>query len=179
MSCPAQVIVSATQCNVVEVCTPGPQGPTGPQGNTIVGPTGPTGSTGPAGSSGGPTGPTGVGPTGPAGPSALPGYQYLTVPAGETDNLNPGGTWPQFVARLDIDPTAGNANITGLAAGSDGLIVLIRNPDSSSTLELVVNSPNSISQNRFSASSNITLLPGGAIWAIYYAATINLWVLVP
>jgi hypothetical protein len=63
-SCDVQVVVSNTCCDVIEVCSPGPQGPTGPMGNT--GPTGPLG--GPLG----PTGPTGSGvpgPTGPTGPA--------------------------------------------------------------------------------------------------------------
>lgn len=61
MSCETTVIVSTTDCSVVEVCTSGPQGPTGPQGNP--GPTGPgVGPTGPTGPGSGPTGPTG--PTG-------------------------------------------------------------------------------------------------------------------
>lgn len=178
MSVPAQVIVSATQCNVIEVCTPGPQGPTGPQGNTIVGPQGPTGPTGAQGQSGGPTGPTGVGPTGPPGPAALGGYLYVTVGAGENDNFNPGSTWPLGISRLDIDPNAAASNITGLVQAADGLIVLIRNPDSTNSLTLVNQSSSSTAPNRFLSSGNVTLSPGQSVWAIYYAGSINAWVLV-
>jgi hypothetical protein len=41
MSCPEEVVVTETACNVVQVATPGPVGPQGPQGNP--GPTGPAG----------------------------------------------------------------------------------------------------------------------------------------
>lgn len=104
MSCPTDVMVQQTACDVVSVCTPGPQGPTGPQGNQgpagptggtmgLTGPTGPTGPLGPTGTgatgstgptgAGGPTGP-GVGATGPTGPAGV----------GVTGPTGPTGTGP-------------------------------------------------------------------------------------
>lgn len=166
-----QVIVSTTQCNVVEVCTPGPQGPTGPMGsNGTNGSQGPTGPTGAPGQSGGPTGPTGPGGGG------FQGYLAILVPAGGTNNLSPGFGFPTGISRLDINPSTGNANITGLVAGSDAQTLIIRNSGTTYNLTLNHNNPASSAANQFGSSSDITLLPGGSLLLCYYTQSVNLWI---
>jgi hypothetical protein len=120
MSCDPQVMVSETICNVIEVCTPGPQGPTGPQGNPGgggggSGATGPTGPTGPLGPANGPTGPTGAqgpggipgGPTGPTGANGNDGAVGPTGPTGAAGNTGSGGPTGPIGLRGPTGPTGG------------------------------------------------------------------------
>jgi hypothetical protein len=98
--CTPEVSTNSCECNVVTVCSPGPQGPTGPMGNEGptgpmgIGPTGPAnGPTGPTGS-GGPTGPSGAGPTGPTGATGGTGPTGIAGggPTGPTGTAGPTGS---------------------------------------------------------------------------------------
>ena len=138
---------------------------TSPLGIVLVDPT--TGLAYVAGSNSPGTGVTSVG-----------GFSSFAPAAGATNNANPGSGFPALLGRIDVDTTAGNANWTGLLAGVDGQIVIIRNTGANN---LVLNNQNasSTAANRFSAAADFTLVPGDAVWVVYYGGSVNRWVIVP
>lgn len=99
--------------------------------------------------------------------------------AGAANNVNPGGGFPTSIGRVDVDTTAGDGNWTGMLAGTDGQIVIIRNAAGTNNLTLNSQNAGSTAANRFAAASDFTLPAGAAIWAIYYAGSVNRWVIVP
>lgn len=142
-TCETQVLVSNTQCNVIEVCTPGPQGPTGPMGNP--GPTGPFG------------GPTG--PTGPAGPTSIPIFSnqiFATVPSGVTDNYSPFGYQPGITNALILTPTNSTSTLAGLSAigVQTGFQLLLVNISASVGLTLLSQQSSTPLVNDFSFTNN-------------------------
>jgi hypothetical protein len=105
-------------------------------------------------------------------------YLAANTASGSTNDFNPSG-FGSTVNRLDLDPNAGNSTLTGLIAGVDNQIVLISNVDATNSLTLSNQDAGSAAANRFRASDSFTLLPGGAIWIVYYAGTVNRWVIAP
>jgi len=103
----------------------------------------------------------------------------IAAAAGASNDVNPGGGWPVGYDRIDVTLAAGNANFTGLLAGQDGQVVIIANPDATNNLTLNAQNVGSAAANRFRAAADITLTPGGAIIAKYYAGTVNRWQLIP
>ncbi len=107
--------------------------------------------------------------------------QYIyACPAGV---LNDVVAWsPPFTGkvRLAVTLAAGSAAWTGLLAGADGQEVTLWNSDTANTLTLVVQNIGSLSANQFSGpAGSFTLTPGNAISLIYFAETINSWIIVP
>ncbi len=125
----------------------------------------------------------GANPGSGGGGGFAPGYLYVAVPAGETDNLAPGPSFPGTpdlpITRLDIAPSSGATNITGLTAGLDGQLVLIFNSDSSSSLTLNNQNGFSASANQFQGAGDFILPPMTGILICYYAGTINKWRFIP
>jgi hypothetical protein len=103
----------------------------------------------------------------------------VTVAAGATNNLNPGGTWPTGYSRLDVDPSAGAANLTGLLAGTDAQQIVIRNPDATNTLTLNNANAGSTAANQFLARAgfDVAIPPGSSVIATYYGGSIDKWVI--
>lgn len=119
-------------------------------------------------------------------PDTLLGFQHSTTqytyasPSGTTNNVVSGV--PLFLgnARLAVTLAAGNATWTGLAAGLDGQHLVLWNADAANTLTLAVQNSGSLVQNRFQGSAgNYALIHGNAILMVYYAGTVNAWVIVP
>lgn len=108
----------------------------------------------------------------------LIGGAYLSYPspAGASHNVNPGGAWP-VIGRLDVTLAGGNANWTGLVAGSDGQQVLICNNDAANTLTFNNQNGGSLAANRFRWVGDRAMPPGDTVLAVYYAGTVNRWVL--
>ena len=98
--------------------------------------------------------------------------------AGETDNLNPGGPFPVSIDRVDFDTTAGVATITGMVLGQNGQRIIARNIGANNVTFKNQNA-SSTAANRFSGAADLTLLAGGAAMMVYYAGSVNRWVLVP
>jgi hypothetical protein len=114
------------------------------------------------------------------------GAYISAVPApGANNDFNPGGVpaWPGTLAspygRLDLVPVAA-CNLTGLKAGLDGQLVIIRNATAiGSGILITLNNLNggSLAANQFSYLADFTLPPGDAQTMVYYAGSINKWVL--
>lgn len=82
--------------------------------------------------------------------------------------------------RLAVTLAAGSAAWTGLNAGANGQQVTLWNSDTVNSLTLVVQNIGSLSVNQFQGSAgSFTLTAGNAISLIYFAETINAWIIVP
>ena len=154
MSCPANVVVQETSCNVVQVVTAGPQGPTGPIGNSITGPAGPTGA-----------------PGTPGGAGFLFQYQVnATLSAGSIDNFAPSGYVGGLTNCLVLTPNSGGSTLVGLSATGvhSGFSVLIWN--SSSTVSInFANQASTTPTNQFVCPNlgTVALPPGAKVIAVY------------
>lgn len=114
------------------------------------------------------------------GGGSLPGRIAFNVASGITNNLNPGGTWPTSIARLLANPTAGNAELTGLIAGTDGQLVLLWNAAAigGNTIQLDNLAAGSTAANRFTLSdASMILPPQSGAWLVY-DGTLSLWLTV-
>jgi hypothetical protein len=159
-TCETQVFVSNTQCDVIEVCTPGPQGPTGPMGNS-----GPTGPIGPGGGA--------TGPTGPAGPSSTPVFNVVisaNVPSGNSDSFSPFGYAGGVTNALLLSPLDGTSTLLGLSSLGvpNGFTLLAVNV--STTLSVAFMSQDSSTvANQFNCPGNFesVLAPLGAVILVY------------
>lgn len=102
-------------------------------------------------------------------------YLSAGLPAGVSDSFNPGGTWPNNIGRLDLVP-AGDATLNSLLAGIDGQEVIIRNTSSTFTVTVPTGGAGSAP---FEGGGGGTILPPGTAGNfVYYAGSINAWVIV-
>ncbi len=117
-------------------------------------------------------------------PSTLLGFQHDSTqyayasPSGTTNDVN--GGFPRFLGnvRLAVTLAAGSATWTGLGAGNDGQHLILWNTDAANTLTLLVSNAGSVVGNRFSGpAANYVLSAGNACELVYYAGTINAWVI--
>jgi hypothetical protein len=111
----------------------------------------------------------------------LPNRLAVNLAAGVTNNFNPGGGFPGTLTApicvLEINPNAGNAELTGLLAGLPGQSCLIINsqPIGGNTLQLDNLNAGSLAANRFTLSgANMTLFPQQRTLALY-DGTLGLW----
>ncbi len=87
--------------------------------------------------------------------------------AGAHNDFNPGGAWPSTsIGRLNFDTSAGDTELTGLAAVSDADGILITNLGPNN-LQLDNQNAGSAAANRFFASGDILLFPGQGVIAVY------------
>jgi hypothetical protein len=108
-----------------------------------------------------------------------PGSRVTAVlAAGANNNLTPSGQAIQAIGMIDLDSTAGVANITGLAAGYDGQRITLRLTTASAVTLNNANGGSSAS-NQFSGTGDSVLAQGLAIDIVYYAGSVNKWVFVP
>lgn len=115
----------------------------------------------------------------PSGASAYGAGPYLNggaLAAGNTNNFSPSGFGPN-VGRLDVAANASGSTLTGLLAGIDGQIVVLRNLPGGGVLSLPNANSGSLAANQFSTPTGATVtLPAGArTTAIYYAGSFNYW----
>jgi hypothetical protein len=103
------------------------------------------------------------------------GYLDTVLSAGSHNNLAPSG-FDASVGVLDVDISAGNVTVTGLAGGSDGQTVVVTPINSgSNTLSLTSLDAGSSAANRFRLSTTI-ILTEYVPQTLRYSATIGLWV---
>jgi hypothetical protein len=114
---------------------------------------------------------------GGGGGGTLPGYLAYASPAGANNNVNPGSGFPTSIGRLDVTLGSGAANWTGLLAGTDGQILVIGNADATNNLTLNALNAGSTSANQFRYSADMVLTPNTSIQLVYYAGSVNLWVI--
>lgn len=108
---------------------------------------------------------------------SLPGALAYASPAGSSNNVNPGGTFPTNVGRLVVTLGGGDATWTGLVAGSDGQLVWIYNADAANNLTLSVADAGSTAVNRFAGFNSLILPAQSSVLACYFAGSVNRWVL--
>jgi hypothetical protein len=113
---------------------------------------------------------------GAAGGLILSGRRSYASPAGAQNDVNPGGGFPANIGRLVVTLAAGNANWTGLLAGSDGQLLYLTNADAANTLELDVANGGSAAANQFQYQFGLALGPGVSK-LLCYDATIAKWML--
>lgn len=104
------------------------------------------------------------------------GYLDDVLTTGSHNNLAPAG-FDASVVFLDLDITAGNATVTGLAGGSDGQLVTITPIGSSGTNTLTLTSLDTASAaaNRFRLSTSI-ILTRYVPQTLRYSSTLDLWI---
>lgn len=97
------------------------------------------------------------------------------ITAASTNDYTPGGGFPNFISRLDLNPNTVNSVLTGLLAGVDGQQVLIRNIGTF-TLTLNISSGSSQAANRFlGLGTALALPPGARTFAVYYTSPATGW----
>jgi hypothetical protein len=102
-------------------------------------------------------------------------YLSADLPAGVSDGFNPGGAWPTGIGRLDLVP-AGNATLNSLVAGIDGQEVILRNASATFTITIPTGGAGTAP---FTGGGGGAILPPlTPINIVYYAGSINAWVIV-
>lgn len=99
-----------------------------------------------------------------------------TIGAGTTNNYNPTG-FDSTIGFLDIDPSSGDATITGIQAGQDGQLLSVTNTNASNSLTLNSMDGGSSSNNRIRLPTNITLTQFMTL-LLRYSGSLGLWVAV-
>jgi len=101
----------------------------------------------------------------------------VVLAAGANNNIAPATPY----GRVDLDSSAGVANVTGMLAGTDGQVSTIRNKPGGNEVTLNNTNAGSAAANQFSGpgGNDVDLPAGTAIGAVYYGGTIKQWVLIP
>lgn len=102
----------------------------------------------------------------------------VTLAAGANNNLTPSGQAIQAISMIDLDSSAGVANITGLAAGYDGQRITFR-LTTANAVTLNNSNGSSSAANQFLGTADQGLTQFLAVDVVYYAGSINKWVFVP
>lgn len=110
------------------------------------------------------------------GGGTLTGRLAYASPAGASNNVAPGGGFPTNKSRLVVTLAAGDANWTGLVAGSDGQLLLLTNADAANSLTLNASNAGSVAANRFLYQFDIVLGPGVSK-LLCYDATLANWLI--
>lgn len=101
-----------------------------------------------------------------------------TAPTGPTNDYSPAG-WGTNVAFLYLTPTAGGSTINGLVAGSNAQQVFVINAEAAGGSDNLILKNQSTSDttaaNRFMASGDLAIPPGGGVSCIYLAGSVTRW----
>jgi hypothetical protein len=112
-----------------------------------------------------------------SGGGSTPGaFLSADLPAGTNESFNPGGTWPTNIGRLDLQ-LAGPATLESLVGGTDGQVVILR--PLGFTLTIPVGGAGAAPFSGGGGGQGETLPAGTPATIVYYAGTINSWVIVP
>jgi hypothetical protein len=103
-------------------------------------------------------------------------YLAYASPAGASNNVAPPG-FAGTVGLLDVTLAAGDANWTGLAAGSDKQLLIVANADTVHTLTLNGLNGGSLAANQFRAGGDPVLPPLSALLLCYYTTAAQ-WIVV-
>lgn len=93
--------------------------------------------------------------------------------AGVKNNFNPPG-FGVGVGRLDIDTTAGDVELTGLASGADAQLLIVTNTGANNLI-LDPQSALSVAANRFRLPGQMFINQFDAFLLCYYAGGVNRW----
>jgi hypothetical protein len=100
-----------------------------------------------------------------------------TLASGATNNYSPTG-YGTTTAILNLTPASGGSSLTGLAAGSATQQIFIINAEAAGgtdTITLTNQSSSSTAANRFLASGNLVIPPGGGVNCLYRASNSFWW----
>jgi hypothetical protein len=111
-----------------------------------------------------------------AGGGTLAGRLAYASPAGARNDVAPGGGFPASISRLLVTLAAGDANWTGLVAGSDGQLLFSTNADGANSLTLNASNIGSAAANRFLYQFDLLLGPGVSK-LLCYDATLAKWLI--
>lgn len=100
----------------------------------------------------------------------------VVLAAGANNNLAPA-SFNSGTGRLELNSTAGVANITGLMAGFDGQRVILRNIGAN-TVTLNLLNAGSAAANQFNGVADTAIAANQAIEIMYYGETILKWIIV-
>lgn len=106
----------------------------------------------------------------------LQGLAANTLSAGAHNDYDPGVAI-STINRIEIDPNAGDASLTGLLAGLDGQLMLITNTDAVNNLTLSNQDAGSAAANRFFGVASLTIPAGGSALCCYDGIVLNRWVM--
>lgn len=110
------------------------------------------------------------------GSAALVNRFTSALAAGANNNLTPAGFPGTKSFRLILTAPAGNANVTGLLAGTDGQLGMLTSEDAANTITLNALNAGSLPANRFLYAVDI-ILPPGASKMVCYDGTSALWLI--
>lgn len=99
------------------------------------------------------------------------GVQTTVLAAGATNNLAlTAGT-----GFLDLSPTSGAADVTGIAAGTDGQLLVVTNIHASNSVTLDALNAGSVAANRLRLPADLTILQYSNI-TLRYSTSLALWI---
>jgi hypothetical protein len=100
-----------------------------------------------------------------------------TLSSGATNNYSPTG-YGTTTAILNLTPASGGSSLTGLAAGSAMQQIFIINAEAAGgtdNITLTNQSSSSTAANRFLASGNLVIPPGGGVQCLYRSSVSYWW----
>lgn len=112
-------------------------------------------------------------PGGGGGGGGIGSYLEDAPTAGVHNNYNPTG-FGSTVGRLDIDTTAGDVELTGLQAGTDGQLLIATNIGANNLILDPLNAGSSAG-NQFRLVGQMYAAQYDAILLCYYGGTVNKW----
>lgn len=116
--------------------------------------------------------------TPPTGTGGIGTQLAYSSAAGSLNDVSPA-SFASTVGRLDVTLASGAATWTGLLAGTDGQMLIVRNVDATNNLTLAVLNASSLAANRFYGSAGgYVITPGGSRLFVYYGGSTNKWVVV-
>jgi hypothetical protein len=101
------------------------------------------------------------------------GRQVAVLAAGATNNL--ALTVGTNIGFLDLNPTSGASNLTGIAAQYDGQILVVTNIHAANGVTLNALNGGSLAANQFRLPADITILQYSNV-TFRYLSAISLWV---
>lgn len=121
-------------------------------------------------------------PDGPGAANWIPvgsGQGYITamVPAGTSHDLDPTD-WGPAVDVLDVDISAGNATVTGLAAGYNGQRVVLTPVNGGSNTLTLAALTGSAPANQFRVPADMIFLNNNSI-QLQYSTGVGCWIVMP
>lgn len=102
------------------------------------------------------------------------GYISVVPAAGNNNNYAPTG-YNSSTNVLDLNPTGGDAIITGIAAGTDGQRLILTNVNATHSVVLSSMNASSSAANQLRLATDITLLTGMSV-PIQYSTGAGLWI---
>jgi len=105
------------------------------------------------------------------------GYVSAVPPAGTSNDYDAGGAITKSTNTVDLNPTGGDAVVTGWIVGADGQRMVVTNVHASNTVTLPVLT-GSAANKQMRGAADITLLQNSSI-QIQYSVGAGKWLVIP